>query len=308
MSIDDARIIVSGGRGVGGAGGLRAAPGPRRRARRRRRGDARGGRLRLDRLQPADRPDGQDRQAAAVPRARHQRGDPAQGRDADRRDHRRRQPRPGRADRRVRRPVRRRRPVRGRARAARPSFGRGQADAGDRGRPCPSSLLLLPIIGVRRPGGADRDRPAAGRPDRRPDARPGGIPGADPRPRRAGRRLARRGDRPDRRRPARPGRRRHHRRRPIAAATDAVERYADEARALRGPPEALADPRRHRRPSSSAPGGPWRWSSTARRSSPRSAAAAASSRPRPRSSAATSTCSMPGRPSTRHAPAVDACR
>ena len=84
-SIDDARIIVAGGRGVGGPDGFGLIEDLADGARRRGRGDPRGGRLGLDPVQPADRPDRQDRQAAALPRAGHQRRDPAQGRDADRR-------------------------------------------------------------------------------------------------------------------------------------------------------------------------------------------------------------------------------
>ena len=117
--IEEARIIVAGGRGVGGPDGFKlveelaeALGGAVGR-------DAGGGRRGLDPVRPADRPDRQDREAAALPRARHQRRDPAQGRDADGRDDRRGQPRPGRADRRVRRPRRHRRPVRGRAGAPR---------------------------------------------------------------------------------------------------------------------------------------------------------------------------------------------
>jgi hypothetical protein len=100
-------------------GGLQAGPGHRRCARWRRRGHEGGRRLGLDPVCPADRPDGQDREAAAVPGARHLRRDPAQGRDADRGHDHRRQPRPRRADRRVRRPRRRWRPLRGREGAAR---------------------------------------------------------------------------------------------------------------------------------------------------------------------------------------------
>ena len=83
-SIEEARIIVAGGRGVGGPDGFELVEELAGGARRRGRGDAGGGRLGLDPVQPADRPDRQDRQAAAVPRARHQRRDPAQGRHADR--------------------------------------------------------------------------------------------------------------------------------------------------------------------------------------------------------------------------------
>ena len=63
--IEEARIIVAGGRGVGGPEGFGLVERARRRARRRRRGDAGGGRFGLDPVQPADRPDRQDRQAAS---------------------------------------------------------------------------------------------------------------------------------------------------------------------------------------------------------------------------------------------------
>ena len=85
-------------------GRLPGRRGARRRARWRGRRDPGGRRRRLDPVRPADRPDRQDRQAGALPRPRDLRRDPAQGRDADGRDDRRGQPRPGRADRRVRRP------------------------------------------------------------------------------------------------------------------------------------------------------------------------------------------------------------
>ena len=144
--------------------------------------------------------------------------------------------------------------------------------------------------GVPRPGDGLRDRPAAGRPHRRPDPRGRELPLVGPRARRPHRPVAR-------------GRRRA-RSMPFAAsssaadtigatieaATDAVARYTDEARALHGPPAARGDPRRPRgrararrprardgRPRGDDPGR-------------RSAGAAASWRPRPRSSAGTSTC------------------
>ena len=112
--IEEARIIVAGGRGVGGPDGFGMIE---------ELADALGGAVGatraavdfgLDPVQPADRADRQDRQAGAVSRTRHQRRHPAQGRDADIGHDRRRQPRCRRSHRRVRRPVRGRGPVRGR--------------------------------------------------------------------------------------------------------------------------------------------------------------------------------------------------
>ena len=111
VSIDDARIIVSGGRGVGSPEGFALVQDLADAARRRRGRHASRRGLGLDPVRPADRPDRQDRQAAALPGAGNQRGDPAQGRDADRRHHRRRQSRSRRPDRGLRRHVRRRRPL-----------------------------------------------------------------------------------------------------------------------------------------------------------------------------------------------------
>ena len=78
--IEEAKIVVAGRSRRRRPGGLRARRGDRGRARRRGRGHPGGGRRRLDPVRPADRPDRQDRQAAALPRARNQRRDPAQGR------------------------------------------------------------------------------------------------------------------------------------------------------------------------------------------------------------------------------------
>ena len=61
---------------------------------RRRRWDPGGGRSGLIPVQPADRPDGEDREAPVVLRTRDQRRHPAQGRHADRGHDRGRQPRP----------------------------------------------------------------------------------------------------------------------------------------------------------------------------------------------------------------------
>ena len=158
---------------------------------------------------PADRPDRQDRQAAALPRARH-----LAARSSTRSGCRppgtivARQPRPGRADRRVRRPRRRRRPVRGRPGAARTSSAPGRAERGRRaGRRGAGGPAADP--GVRRAGRRAGRRPAAARAgsSRGPASSSGS--GA------ASRDLAARVEtslgerrRPDRRRPPRPARRR----------------------------------------------------------------------------------------------------
>ena len=111
-SIEDADVIVAGGRGLGAPEGFslveELAAGARRRGRR----DARRRRRRLVPVLGAGRPDGQDRLAEALRRARHLRRDPAQGRDAGLEHDRRDQQGPERADLRVRRPRRRRRPAR----------------------------------------------------------------------------------------------------------------------------------------------------------------------------------------------------
>src|SRR3954471_13432068 len=90
--------------------GLPALRGARRGARRRGCRHARGGRRRLVPVRGPDRPDRQDGGAEAVPRGRHLGRDPAQGRHAVEREHRRDQQGPERADLRVLRPRRRRRP------------------------------------------------------------------------------------------------------------------------------------------------------------------------------------------------------
>ena len=160
------------------AGWVRDRRAARRGARRRRRGDARRGRFRLDPVQPADRPDRQDRQARAVPRARDQRRDPAQGRDADVGRDRRGQPRCGRADRRVRRPVRRRRPVRGRRRRSSSGFAPGRAERGAGDTDAMELAVLLPIAAfIALAAGLAVVLPRH-RPDRRADARAGAVPGA----------------------------------------------------------------------------------------------------------------------------------
>src|SRR5439155_1109596 len=90
---------------------VRAGRGPRARARRRRRGDARGRRRRLVPVLGAGRPDRSHGLAEALRGLRNLGRDPAQGRDAGRRDDRRDQQGHERADLRVRRPRRRRRPA-----------------------------------------------------------------------------------------------------------------------------------------------------------------------------------------------------
>ena len=82
VSLEEARVVVVGGRGVGGpegfglvdelAGLLGGVVGR----------DPRIGRCRLDPVRPADRPDGQDREAGPVPRARRVGRDAAPGGDA----------------------------------------------------------------------------------------------------------------------------------------------------------------------------------------------------------------------------------
>ena len=82
-SIEDADVIVAGGRGLGEPGELRARRGAREGARRRGRGDARGRRRGLVPVRDAGRPDRQDGRAEALRRVRHLGRDPAQGRDAE---------------------------------------------------------------------------------------------------------------------------------------------------------------------------------------------------------------------------------
>ena len=98
--------------------GLRALRGARGRARRRRRRHPRGGRRRLVPLRRADRPDGQDRRAEALPRGGHLRRDPAQGRHAGLGEHRGDQQGRERPDLRVLRPRHRRRPQQDPARSS----------------------------------------------------------------------------------------------------------------------------------------------------------------------------------------------
>ena len=109
-SIEDADVIVAGGRGLGGPGGLLDVRGARSGARRRRRRDARRRGCRLVPVLGPGRADGQDRLAEALHRARHLRRDPAQGRDAGGGDDRRDQQGSERPYLRLRRPRRRRRP------------------------------------------------------------------------------------------------------------------------------------------------------------------------------------------------------
>ncbi len=242
VSIEDARIIVSGGRGVGGPEGFELVEAARRGARRRRRGDPRGRGLGLDPVRPADRPDRQDRQAAAVPRARHQRRHPAQGRDADRRGHRGRQSRSGRADRRLRRRDRRRATCSRSAGRCSTSFALGRAERRSRGRATherrrgpPAAAPAFVVAGRR-----DGHRPAPGGPDR--GARPARsrVSGRRPRPRRADRHVRSTGatERID---AVRRGQQAADTiGETITAATDAVERYVEEARDLDGPAGALS--------------------------------------------------------------------
>ncbi len=111
-SIEDADVIVAGGRGLGGPENFALVEELAESSGRCRRGDARGGRRRLVPVRRAGRADGQDRLAEALHRLRDLGGDPAQGRDAGLGPDRRDQQGPERADLRVRRPRRRRRPAR----------------------------------------------------------------------------------------------------------------------------------------------------------------------------------------------------
>ncbi len=104
VNIEDADFLVGAGRGFGDADNLSIANDLAEHARRRGRLDSRDRRRRLDPVRDPDRPDGQDRRAEAVPRGGHLRRDPAQGRHAERREHRRDQQGPERADLRVLRP------------------------------------------------------------------------------------------------------------------------------------------------------------------------------------------------------------
>ena len=101
VNIEDADILVGGGRGLGKAEGFQLVRGPGRVDGRRRCGHpCRGGR-RLVPLRRSDRPDGQDRRAEAVPGGGHLRCHPAQGGYAELREHRRDQQGSERADLRV---------------------------------------------------------------------------------------------------------------------------------------------------------------------------------------------------------------
>ena len=104
-NIEDADVLVAGGRGLGKAEGFQLCEDLAERVRRHgRRRDPRGGRRRLVPVRRPDRPDGQDRRAEALPRGGHLRRDPAQGRHAELGEHRRDQQGLERADLRVLRP------------------------------------------------------------------------------------------------------------------------------------------------------------------------------------------------------------
>ena len=83
-------ILVGGGRGLGEEENFKLAEDLAESLGRRRRRDPRGRRRRLVPLRGPDRPDRQDGRAEALPRGRHLRRDPAQGRDAELREHPRR--------------------------------------------------------------------------------------------------------------------------------------------------------------------------------------------------------------------------
>ena len=121
------RKVVSGGRGLGSAGEVRARRAARRRARRRGRRIARRGRRRLRAAVAPGRADRRLGVAAAVRRARHLGRDPAHGRHADRQDDRRDQQGRRRPDLRDRRLRRRRRPVHRRAAADQRARGERKA-------------------------------------------------------------------------------------------------------------------------------------------------------------------------------------
>ena len=129
VNIEDADILVAGGRGLGNADGFEPARGAGRRARRRGRRHPRGGRRRLVPVRRPDRPDRQDGRAEAVPGGRDLRCDPAQGRNDVLGEHRGDQQGLQRPDLRVLRPRHRRRPEQDRPEAHRGREGEeGRAD------------------------------------------------------------------------------------------------------------------------------------------------------------------------------------
>ena len=94
VNLADARIIVSGGRGVGGPEGFNPVRDLAVSAGRRRRRIARGRGRRLDSVRAPGGPDRQDREPGSVHRVRHFGRHPAPGRHAHRQVHRRHQQRP----------------------------------------------------------------------------------------------------------------------------------------------------------------------------------------------------------------------
>ena len=119
VNIEDADILVAGGRGLGNAEGFEALERAGRRARRRGRRHPCGGRRRLVPVRRPDRPDRQDGRAQALPGGRHLRRHPAQGRHAGLREHRGDQQGLERPDLRVLRPRRGGRPQQDRPQAHR---------------------------------------------------------------------------------------------------------------------------------------------------------------------------------------------
>ena len=176
-ALEEADVIVAGGRGLGGPENFTLVRGAGEGARRRGRRDPRGRRRRLVPVRAPDRPDRQDRLAEALRRRRHLRRDPAQGRHAGLERHRRDQQGRERADLRLLRPRRRRRPARDR-----PEAHRAVAAGAPVARPP-----------TRRP------RPRDSRASRSADAPTRSSPG-----RPTGRRAHRRRDPHRRRRPRRP--------------------------------------------------------------------------------------------------------
>ena len=119
VNIEDANVLVAGGRGLGNAEGFELCESL---------ADALGGAVAATRavvdagwypVRGPDRPDRQDGRAEALRRGRHLRGDPAQGRHAVLGEHRRDQQGPERADLRVLRPRHRGRPQQDHAQAHR---------------------------------------------------------------------------------------------------------------------------------------------------------------------------------------------